>query len=92
VPAGIINKNGKLSDEEFEIMKKHPIYGGEILSKNYKIPASAIEGVEQHHEKINGKGYPYGLQGDQISRFGKIVGICDVYDAVTSNRSYRKKI
>ncbi len=91
VPAGIINKNGKLSDEEFEVMKKHPIYGGEILSKNYKIPASAIEGVEQHHEKINGKGYPYGLQGDQISRFGKIVGICDVYDAVTSNRSYRKK-
>lgn len=91
VPIDIINKTEKLTDEEFEIMKKHPIYGGEILSKNYKISADVIEGVEQHHEKINGKGYPYGLEGDQISRFGKIVGICDVYDAVTSDRSYRKK-
>jgi len=92
VPANIINKNGKLTNEEFEVMKKHPIYGGEILSRNYKISVDVIKGVEQHHEKVNGKGYPYGLESDKISRFGKVVGICDVYDAVTSNRSYRKKL
>lgn len=91
VPSAIINKDGKLTDEEFEVMKKHPLYGSEILKRSMKIPTRAIEAVEQHHEKINGKGYPFGLQGDQISRFGKIVGICDVYDAVTSDRSYRRK-
>lgn len=91
VPATIINKCGKLTDEEFEIMKKHPIYGGEFLYKNFKFPTDAIQGVEQHHEKINGKGYPYGLKGNQICKFGKIVGICDVYDAISNNRSYRKK-
>lgn len=91
VPSYIINKDGKLTDEEFELIKKHPLYGSEILKKSMKIPSRAIEAVEQHHEKINGQGYPYGLQGNQISRFGKIVGICDVYDAVTSDRSYRRK-
>lgn len=91
VPTAIINKVGKLTDEEFEVMKKHPLYGSEMLKKSMKIPIRAIEAVEQHHEKINGKGYPYGLQGNQICKFGKIVGICDVYDAVTSDRSYRRK-
>ncbi|MEG1257172.1 HD-GYP domain-containing protein [Clostridium sp.] len=91
VPAAIINKDGKLTDDEFSIMKYHPVYGSEILKNNFKIPATSIEAVEQHHEKINGKGYPYGLEGHQISKFGKIVGICDVYDAVTSDRSYRRK-
>ncbi|MEG0308722.1 MAG: HD-GYP domain-containing protein [Clostridium sp.] len=91
VPAAIINKGGKLTEEEFTVVKQHPIYGGDILKKNFRISCDAIAGVEQHHEKIDGRGYPYGLKGNQISRFGKIVGICDVYDAVTSNRSYRNK-
>lgn len=91
VPSTIINKNGPLTDEEFEEMKKHPIYGKELLKDNMNIPYSSIIGIEQHHEKVNGKGYPYGLTGDEISKYGKIICICDVYDAVSSDRSYRNK-
>ncbi|MEG0774918.1 HD-GYP domain-containing protein [Clostridium sp.] len=91
IPYSIINKNGPLTDEEFKEMKRHPIYGRELLEKNLSIPYSAIIGIEQHHEKVNGKGYPYGLQGNEISKFGKIICLCDVYDAVSSDRSYRDK-
>lgn len=91
IPHSIINKDGPLTDEEFGEMKKHPIYGRKLLEKNLSIPSAAIIGIEQHHEKVNGRGYPYGLQDHQISKFGKIICICDVYDAVSSDRSYRKK-
>ncbi len=91
VPYSIINKEGPLTEEEFEEMKKHPIYGKEMLKENISIPYSSIIGIEQHHEKINGKGYPYGLNGNEISKFGKVICICDVYDAVSSDRSYRNK-
>ncbi|MBP2024123.1 HD-GYP domain-containing protein (c-di-GMP phosphodiesterase class II) [Clostridium punense] len=91
VSSTIINKNGPLTDEEFEEMKKHPIYGKELLEENINIPHSSIVGIEQHHEKVNGKGYPYGLTGNEISKYGKIICICDVYDAVSSDRSYRNK-
>lgn len=91
VPNSIINKNGPLTDEEFSEMKKHPIYGRQLLEKNLSIPSASIVGIEQHHEKVNGKGYPYSLEGHQISKYGKIICICDVFDAVSSDRSYRKK-
>ncbi len=91
IATSVINKEGPLTDEEFNEMRKHPIYGRKLLEKNVNIPSTSILAIEQHHEKINGKGYPYGLRGEEISTFGKITGICDVYDAVNSNRSYRKK-
>lgn len=87
----IINKKGPLTDEEFLEIKKHPVYGREILEKNIQISQEILKAVEQHHERVDGKGYPYGLLGNQISKYGKIVSICDVYDAISNDRSYRKK-
>jgi HD-GYP domain-containing protein (c-di-GMP phosphodiesterase class II) len=87
----IINKKGPLTDEEFLEIKKHPVYGREILEKNIQISQEILKAVEQHHERFDGKGYPYGLSGNQISKYGKIVSICDVYDAISNDRSYRKK-
>ncbi|NEU04740.1 MULTISPECIES: HD-GYP domain-containing protein [Clostridium] len=91
VPISVIDKKGPLTSEEFEEIKKHPLYGIEILEKNIAIPESALKIVEQHHEKVNGKGYPYGLSDLQINKKAKIVSVCDVYDAVSSDRSYRKR-
>lgn len=87
----IITKCGALTDEEFLEIRRHPIYGEEILSKNVRISDNAIKAVIQHHERIDGRGYPYKLVDKEISKFGKIVCICDVYDAVSNDRVYRKK-
>lgn len=91
VSYNILNKKGRLTKEEFDEVKKHTIYGAKILKKNVTMPDSVIKIVEQHHERIDGKGYPYGLTGNQISRFAKIVCVCDVYDAVSNDRCYRNK-
>jgi putative nucleotidyltransferase with HDIG domain len=91
VPHGIISKQGKLTDDEFMEIKKHTLYGSEILKKNYSIPDPVIKIVEQHHERIDGRGYPYGLTANQISKFAKIVCVSDVYDAVSNDRCYRRK-
>lgn len=91
VPISIIGKKGKLTNEEFDEVKKHTIYGAEILRKNYNISGSIIKIVEQHHERADGKGYPYGLKTNEISKFAKIVCISDVYDAVSNDRCYRRK-
>jgi putative nucleotidyltransferase with HDIG domain len=87
----IICKEGKLTDDEFREIKRHPIYGKEMLEKEYSISHKAIKAIEQHHERIDGKGYPYGLKDKEISKFGKIISVCDVYDAVSNDRTYRKK-
>lgn len=86
----IINKKGKLTEEEIKEMQKHPTYGEKLLFKNPRISEQAIKVVAQHHEKINGEGYPKGLKNNEISIFGKITSICDVYSAVRANRSYRE--
>lgn len=91
VPIKILNKKGKLTDEEFGEIKKHPIYGVELLKQNFSMPNTIIKVVEQHHERVDGKGYPYGLTSQQITKFSKLVCICDVYDAVSNDRCYRKK-
>lgn len=87
----IINKSGPLTDEEYKEIKKHPIYGENILCKNVRIPENSIKAVAQHHERIDGCGYPYNLKDKAISKFGKVVCVCDVYDAVSNDRVYRKK-
>jgi putative nucleotidyltransferase with HDIG domain len=91
IDPAIINKIGSLSETEFGEMRKHPVYGAEILKKNVYIPEKVIDAVIQHHERVDGRGYPYGLSGNNISMYAKIVSVCDVYDAVSNDRSYRKK-
>lgn len=89
VPDEVINKTTKLSDEEFDLIKKHPIIGYEILSKITENPKLAI-GARCHHERFGGGGYPDGIAGNEIPEEARIIAVADSYDAMTSNRSYRK--
>lgn len=89
VADAIINKPGRLTDDEFAEMKKHPIIGSEILSEISEIPDVAV-GARWHHEKYDGTGYPDGMKGTDISQVSRIIAVADAYDAMTSNRSYRK--
>ncbi len=90
VPNEILNKKGKLTDEEFEIMKSHVPLGVEVLEKSPGIPRIAIEVAANHHERYGGGGYAGGRKGDSIGVFGMIGGVVDCYDAITSDRSYHK--
>ena len=89
IPDIILAKETELNDAEYEIMKKHPIYGAEILSLSDSLH-KYIPVVLQHHECYNGQGYPYGLKGDEIHLHAQIVAIADSYDAMTSSRPYRR--
>ncbi|HWO95130.1 MAG TPA: HD-GYP domain-containing protein [Bacillus sp. (in: firmicutes)] len=86
----ILNKPGKLTNEEYEHVKSHPELGFEILRKIHEIPLTAAHCALQHHERIDGFGYPRGLKGDKIHRYAKILSVADVFDAVTSHRVYRR--
>lgn len=91
VPDNILYKPFKLTEEEFEIMKKHPQDSRTILENTPNISRIAIEVAGQHHERINGSGYPDGLTTDQISIHGRMLAIIDVYDALTVNRCYQDR-
>lgn len=88
MPEGILNKPGKLSNEEFAIVKRHPVQGHKALLEGGSVGEIPLDVCLHHHEKINGTGYPDRLAGDQISLYAKMGAVCDVYDAVTSNRPY----
>ena len=88
VPREIINKPSKLTDEEYEIIKTHPVIGANILNEISEIPDIAI-GARWHHERYDGKGYPDRLKGLEIPELARIIGVADAYDAMTSKRSYR---
>ena len=92
VHADILNKNRSLSNSEFDIMKKHPADGARRILKMSGLPKSSILAAiaGQHHEHIDGTGYPRGIKGDEMHRFAKIAAIADVYDALTSERPYKK--
>lgn len=90
VPDSILNKPGKLTDEEYAIMKKHPVIGAEIL-KDINILDGLDIGAKYHHERFDGRGYPEGLKENEIPYIAKIIGIADAYDAMSSNRVYRKR-
>ncbi|MBF0161427.1 MAG: HD-GYP domain-containing protein [Magnetococcales bacterium] len=90
VPLEILNSPNKLTDAEFDTMKAHPRFSGEILRETEGITPLSIQIAEQHHERFNGSGYPGKLAGDKIGLFGQMAAIVDVYDAITSNRSYHK--
>lgn len=91
VPSEIINKKGKLLPREFEEIKMHTVYGFDIIEKAKYIDADVKIAVLMHHEKEDSSGYPFGLGGEQISKYAKIIAVADVYDAMTSERVYRKK-
>ena len=93
VPDAILNKPGKLTDEEFRQMRLHPVHGARILSQiqSDKV-VSILPGVKYHHERWDGKGYPDGLKGEEIPLLGRVLGVADFLDALTSDRSYRKSL
>ncbi|HEX5622862.1 MAG TPA: HD domain-containing phosphohydrolase [Sulfuricurvum sp.] len=86
----IINKNGKLTEVEFEQMKQHPAQGHTIALALGITDERVLTGIRHHHEKIAGGGYPDGIAGDEISQFARIIGACDVFDALTTKRSYKE--
>jgi putative two-component system response regulator len=95
IPDSILHKPGKLTSEEFEIMKTHAVIGGQLLKDIYTKSRSpylkvAYETAMYHHERYNGKGYPSGLKGEDIPVVGRIVALADMYDAMTSERCYKK--
>lgn len=90
LPIEIINKPDLLTPEEFEKIKQHPVVAVEKLKKISFVSQTILDGILSHHEKFDGTGYPHGLKGDEIPLYGKILAIADVYDALTSTRSYRR--
>ncbi len=89
IPEDILNKPGALTNDEFSAMKKHVANGVDFLRDNPRISTTAIQVVSQHHERFDGSGYPNRLSGNNISRFGQMAAIVDVYDAISSDRVYR---
>jgi len=90
VPDNILHKPGKLDDDEFSRMKQHVVFSRDLLKKTPGIHPLTVDVAAQHHERIDGSGYPEGLKGCDICREGKMVAITDVYDAITADRCYHK--
>ena len=90
VPKDLLIKPGKLSDEEFRKIQEHVVIGERLLNAHRSLSAMAMLPVKQHHEKIDGSGYPRGLEKDQVHLFGRVSAIADVFDAMTTNRSYQR--
>jgi HD-GYP domain-containing protein (c-di-GMP phosphodiesterase class II) len=89
MPPAVLNKPGKLTAAEFEIIKSHPVKGHAMLLMSDNFDADTRDVCLHHHEKVDGSGYPEGLKGDGISLMAKMGAVCDVYDAITSNRPYK---
>ncbi|MFA5088115.1 MAG: HD-GYP domain-containing protein [Candidatus Omnitrophota bacterium] len=89
IPESILNKEGTLTPEEYEVMKQHPVRGAEILQPLSELKG-CIEGVKYHHERYDGTGYPSGLKGDEIPIVAAIIAVADTFDAMTTDRPYRK--
>ena len=91
IPDSVLNKVGRLTDEEYAKMKSHVITGAEIL-KDFTLVENVEDGTRYHHERYDGKGYPEGLKGEEIPLFARIIGVADTFDAMTSNRVYRSSM
>lgn len=90
IPMTVLNKPGKLTDAEFQIVKNHPLEGYRMLQGGNQVHPVALDVCLHHHEKMDGSGYPDQLKGDAISLFARMGAVCDVYDAITSNRPYKE--
>jgi putative nucleotidyltransferase with HDIG domain len=88
IPDEILHKPGSLNDQEMTIMRDHVYYGTKVLIE-MGIPASIVKTIGQHHERLDGYGYPDGLRGDEITQFGRMIAIVDTYDAITADRCYK---
>ena len=84
----VLKKPGKLTDEEFDLMKQHPSKGANIMRPVAQL-RDVLPGIELHHERMDGAGYPYGLHGDQIPMMARIIAVADTLDAITTNRPYQ---
>ena len=91
IPQSVLNKPGKLTEEEFEIIKSHTTKGYEVL-KDISIMPELSVGAGAHHERPDGKGYPKGLKGDEIPKVAQIIAVADCFDAMYSNRPYRERM
>jgi putative nucleotidyltransferase with HDIG domain len=89
IPLEILNKPGRLDDDEFEIMRQHSVYSYRIIQDNPDLPDAVKLAVLQHHEKINGTGYPLAATADQINPYAKVLTIADIYDALVTERPYK---
>lgn len=89
VPIEIITKPGRLTKEEFDIVKMHPVHAANHFKERHLVNDNIFNGIVGHHEKLDGSGYPNNLKGDQIHPYARILAVADVYDALTSNRPYR---
>ncbi|MDR3592232.1 MAG: HD-GYP domain-containing protein [Negativicutes bacterium] len=92
IPLSILNKPGKLAGAEMELMKEHAAKGADLLAASCQLPDSVTSAIRQHHERMDGTGYPCRLHGDKISLTAKVIAIADIYDAMTSNRVYRTAV
>jgi HD-GYP domain-containing protein (c-di-GMP phosphodiesterase class II) len=88
VPTSVLQKNGALTDDEYAAIQLHPMRGLDIV-REIGFLDEALAGIMHHHERIDGKGYPMGLAGDEIPEFARVLAVADAFDAMTSNRSYR---
>jgi HD-GYP domain-containing protein (c-di-GMP phosphodiesterase class II) len=88
IPTEILSRPGRFSTLEYDMVKRHTLIGGDILSRAL-LPWPIAEVAMQHHERLDGSGYPYGLQGDQIGRPARIIAVADVVEAMTQHRPYR---
>lgn len=89
IPDGILNKSGRLTNEEYSVIKSHPVIGAEIV-KEISFLEPVMLYILEHHERFDGKGYPKGLAQKDISLEGRILAIADTFDAMTTDRPYRK--
>jgi putative nucleotidyltransferase with HDIG domain len=90
MPLEVLNKPGKLTDAEHAIMKGHPQRGFELLEQGKGVSLAALDVCLHHHERPDGRGYPHGLSGSALTRLARMGAVCDVYDAITSNRPYKQ--
>lgn len=90
IPDEVLNKPGRLTDEEFEIVRNHPLQGWEMLKMSPGVNATALDVCLHHHERIDGTGYPDRLSGEALTLFARMGAVCDVYDAITSDRCYKQ--
>ncbi len=90
IDGGLLNKVEKLTAEEFKLIKNHPVLGYEEIKKIHYLDSSVSYGVLMHHERLDGSGYPFGIKEEKIHQFAKIIAIADIFDAVNSDRTYKK--